>query len=251
MMQLPLLFALALQTEPLPLPEHTDIPEDYSTVICPDRSAAERMLTEFYAVAPAPRNHTHIIPLFFEGLEATGCVQNGPLKVGTITIETVLMRRSFDKADGPEQVIAFQGVNGEGASLVGIVDETGNNAFPRSPLERWLQTHADGDMLTVPVGAGYVPPTYICPSLSAANASVAAIPSYETENVDEFIATTAFETALAANGCSRTEGRYRITALGEDGVILCGYECAAVWTALEAETTGGETVGLIYEASLM
>ncbi|MEM8696046.1 MAG: hypothetical protein AAGE05_08500 [Pseudomonadota bacterium] len=245
------LIAMAFQTTPLPLPERTDIPEDYSTVICPDRAAAERMLADFYAVAPAPRNHTHIIPLFFEGLDATGCVQGGPLKVGTITIETVLMRRSFDKADGPGQVIAFQGVNAEGTPLVGIVDETGNNNFPRTPLERWLETYADGDILTVRPGIGYVPPTYICPSLMAANASVAAIPNYETEATTEQAATAAFETALAANGCSRTEGRYRITALGEDGVILCGYECAAHWTALEAETPDGRTIGLIYEASLM
>ncbi|MBC7985593.1 MAG: hypothetical protein H7X93_02840 [Sphingomonadaceae bacterium] len=244
---LAMLFGQAAAGE-LPLPEATDIPEDYSTVICPDAEAARRMLTDYYRTPPNGGLMIDI-PLFFDGLEATRCVQGGPLKVGTITIEQVLSRVELQFGDGGTSTyILFRGHNGNRAALTGIVDETANNAHPRTPFERWVRDQTSD---------GYLPPNHSwdnvgdrlfrCPSVGAARRAIAAIAG---AGESQAARDTAFAAALDEQTCVRwTNGRYRVTAVYEEVFINCGHECESVWVALDAEDETGASVGLLYDSS--
>jgi len=227
-----------------PLPAKTDIRSDFSTVICPTESAARQMLGTYYAVQPAPRNHTIDTSLFFDGLKATGCTQNSPDATSVITIEQALARRTLRLAGSSETHLIYRGTNAKGVRLFGIVDETGNEAHPRNAYERWLSEFIPGGVLD------YDPATmdavYSCPTVDGARAAVRAIPSKGNDTARS----TAFARARAANGCRQAAaGRYKITARHENREIACGFECEDVWNALAATDQRGRPVALIFDGS--
>ena len=102
-----LLTMMLLAASPEILPEHVDIPPGHSTVICPDQASAQTMIDGYYRVQPAPNNHTIDIGHFFEGLRATGCVQDGE-RNGSVTIKSVKSRLTVELADGTEMRQAGQ-----------------------------------------------------------------------------------------------------------------------------------------------
>ncbi|MBA3941169.1 MAG: hypothetical protein C0520_08165 [Sphingopyxis sp.] len=234
----------AMQGANEPLPLRTDIPSDYSTVICPDEAAAIEMLRAYYGVQPAPRNHGVDTGLFFKGLTATGCRQDSPDAKSTITIREVVARRTLRLAGESETHLIYRGTNASGVQLVGIVDETGNNRHPRNDFERWLSEFVPGGMLSYdPATIGTV---YRCATVDGARAAVRAIPAKGKDTVRN----AAFAKARAANNCRQAEeGRYRITARHENREISCGFECEDVWNALAAIDERGRTVALIFNGS--
>jgi len=239
-----LVMIVAAQGGSEPLPTKTDIPSDFSTVICPTEAAARTMLDTHYSVQPAPRNHTIDTGLFFKGLAATGCTQNSVDAKSTITIQQVLLRRTLTLAPGRETYLVYRGANANGARVVGIVDETGNAKHPRTDFERWLAEFApDGVLNHDPATMDKL---YLCSTVDGAQASVRAIPVKGSEATRN----AAFANARTANGCSKAAaGRYKITARYENRTIPCGFECEDVWNALAATDSRGRVVGLIFDGS--
>jgi len=239
-------FAMVLAAQGMaePLPTKTDIPNDFSTVICPSEAAARNMLGRYYGVQPAPRNYGIDTKLFFDGLAATGCTQDSPDATSVITIQQVVARRTLPMAGGNETYLVYRGVNAKGTRLVGIVDETGNNKHPRNDFERWLSEFVPDGVLN------YDPATmttvYLCPTVDGARAAVRAIPAKGSATVRN----AAFAKARTTNGCSKAAaGRYRITARHEERAIACGFECEDVWNALAATDQRGRAVALIFDGS--
>ncbi|SEH18407.1 hypothetical protein SAMN05428974_2640 [Sphingopyxis sp. YR583] len=235
---------IAVQGGGEPLPAKTDIPSDYSTVICPNETAAREMLGTYYSVQPAPRNHTIDTSLFFKGLAATGCTQNSPDAKSTITIQQALQRRTLTLAPGRETYLVYRGVNASGAKLVGIVDETGNAKHPRTDFERWLAEFIpDGVLDHDPASTSKL---YLCATTDGARAAVRAIPAKGKEAPRN----AAFAKARTANGCrDAAAGRYKVTARYENRTISCGFECEDVWNALAATDARGQPVALIFNGS--
>jgi hypothetical protein len=123
------------------LPTRTDIPADLGgVVLCPDLANAQRMLRNFHVA-----NASGLLDLgvFFEGLEATGCVQES----GPLVITSVFERRDIaGGGEGPFMLFAARRPSGE--QVIGIIDEAANNRHPRTDLERWLVLHApDGTLM--------------------------------------------------------------------------------------------------------
>lgn len=239
-----LVMMMAVQGGGEPLPSKTDIPNDFSTVVCPTEAAARTMLATYYGVQPAPRNHTIDTSLFFKGLAATGCTQNSPDTKSTITIQQALQRRTLTLAPGRETYLVYRGVNASGARVVGIVDETGNAKHPRTEYERWLaEFMPDGVLNHDPATMEKL---YLCTAVDGARAAVRAIPpkgNAATRNA-------AFAKARTANGCREAvAGRYKITARYENRTIACGFECEDVWNALAATDPRGRAVALIFNGS--
>ena len=239
-----LMIVVAAQGVGEPLPTKTDIPSDYSTVICPSESAARKMLDGYYGVQPAPRNYTIDNGLFFQGLEATGCTQRSPDASSVITIRQAVARRTLALARGSETYLMYRGTNAKGVALVGIVDETGNNKHPRTDFERWLSEFIpDGRLNYAPAEMRVV---YACPTVEGARAAVRAIPAKGGEKAQN----AAFTKARAANGCVQAAaGQYRISARHEERDIQCGFECEDVWNALAATNPRGRAVGLVFNGS--
>ena len=239
-----LAMTLAMQGASEPLPQKTDIPNDYSTVICPTEAAARTMLTTYYGVQPAPSNHTIDTSLFFQGLAATGCAQDSADSKSAITIQQVLARRTLKLATASETYLIYRGANAKGVRVVGIVDETGNNKHPRTEYERWLSEFAPNGQIN------YDPATmstlYACATVDGARAAVRAIPAKGGKAVQN----QAFGKARAANACRQAPaGRYKITARHENRDIQCGFECEDIWNALAATDARGRAVALIFNAS--
>jgi hypothetical protein len=239
-----LVMMVAAQGGGEPLPAKTDIPSDFSTVICPTEAAARDMLGTYYGVQPAPRNHTIDTGLFFKGLEATGCTQNSPDAKSTITIKEVVARRTLTLAPGSETYLVYRGANASGTKVVGIVDETGNAKHPRTDLERWLAEFIpDGVLNHDPATMSKL---YLCSTADGARAAVRAIPAKGNEATRN----AAFAKARTANACREaTAGRYKITARYENRTIACGFECEDVWNALAATDARGRAVALIFNGS--
>lgn len=235
---------LAAQGVSEPLPAKTDIPNDFSTVICPSEAAAREMLGSYYGVQPAPRNHTIDTALFFKGLAATGCSQNSAEAKSTIAIQQVIARRTLPLAGGSETHLVYRGTNASGSRVIGIVDETGNDKHPRTDYERWLSEFIPGGVLDHdPTGNRTV---YLCPTIDGARSAVKAIPGKGNDTVRN----AAFAKARTANACRQAAaGRYKITARHEERAIPCGFECEDVWNALAATDTRGRTVALIFNGS--
>ena len=229
-----------LLAESLPLPEHRDVPEDYSAVICPDEAAAATMLRVYHQESSYGNLET---PKFMEGLTATGCEQHG----GPLEIDSVIDRRTIGTGqDGP--FIAFKAHRPDGTVIFGTVDEGGNNRHPRTPLERWTQLHAPDGFIEAGVD-GLA--TYRCSSPNAAQAVISAIPKgSDTGDADPRQA-TAFKAALKAQGCAPASGKFRVTEVHSSAFISLGLESGEDWTALTATDASGATVGLVYDASLM
>lgn len=235
---------LAAQGASEPMPAKTDIRNDFSTVICPSEAAAREMLGSYYAVQPAPRNHTIDTTLFFRGLAATGCSQNSPDAKSTITIQQVIARRTLPLAGGAETHLVYRGTNASAVRVIGIVDETGNDRHPRTDYERWLSEFIPGGVLDYdPAAMGTV---YLCTTVGGARAAVKAIPAKGNDTVRN----AAFAKARTAGGCRQaTAGRYKITARHEERTISCGFECEDVWNALAATDPRGRAVALIFNGS--
>lgn len=239
-----LMIVVAVQGAGEPLPAKTDIPPDYSTVICPNEAAARQMLDRYYGVQPAPQNHTIDTGSFFQGLEATGCTQKSPDAASAITIRQVVARRTLALAGGSETYLIYRGANATGTALVGIVDETGNDKHPRTDFERWLSEFIpEGRLDYDPAEMSVV---YACPVVDGARAAVRAIPAKGGDKAQN----AAFAKARAANGCVQAAaGAYRISARHEERNIQCGFECDDVWNALAATDARGRAVGLIFNGS--
>lgn len=223
-----------------PLPARTDIPEDYSAVVCPGDAAAIAMLRDHHRESPYGNLDT---PEFMRGLAATGCEQDG----GPLEIERVIQRRAIGTGqDGP--FIAFEARRPNGEIVFGTVDEGGNNAHPRTPLERWAQIHAPGGMLEAQAGEQRA---YLCPSTSAAQGVIAAIPPTREPGVEDPRQSQAFASSIRTQRCVEASGRFRVTEVHASAFISLGFEAGEDWTALTAIDVNGNTVGLVYDASLM
>ncbi|HEV2600067.1 hypothetical protein [Sphingopyxis sp.] len=235
---------LAAQGSSEPLPAKTDIPNDFSTVVCPGEAAAREMLGSYYGVQPAPRNHTIDTALFFRGLAATGCSQSSADAKSTITIQQVIARRTLPLAGGSETHLVYRGVNASGTRVIGIVDETGNDRHPRTDYERWLSEFIPGGVLNYdPSTMGAV---YSCTTVDSARAAMKAIPTKGNASARN----ATFAKGRAANGCRQAAaGRYKITARHEERTISCGFECEDVWNALAATDARGRAVALIFNGS--
>lgn len=239
-----LAMTVAAQSASEPLPQKTDIPNDYSTVICPTEAAARTMLASYYGVQSAPRNHTIDTSLFFQGLAATGCSQDSVDAKSVITIQQAVARRTLKLASASETYLVYRGANAKGVRVIGIVDETGNNKHPRTEFERWLSEFVpDGQLNYDPATMSTV---YLCASVDDARAAVRAIPATGSKAVQN----QAFGKARAANACRQAPaGRYKITARYENRDIQCGFECEDIWNALAATDARGRAVALIFNAS--
>ncbi len=238
-----LFLAIAMQAAPLPLPQKTDIPDDFSTVICPRLDAARTMLEHYYRVESPPRNHTIDITHFFAGLKATGCTQDVKQQ-GAIIINRVYARKTLTLAQGRETYTIYSGRDARGQAFTGIVDETGNNKHPRTPFERWKAEWTQGGAIVINNPAE-MDPVYICASPDAARNAVRAIPLKGGEKLKR----TAFARGLAAGRCTKSgAARYVVTAKHEERNIDCGFECNDNYTALTA-TRNGRVVGVIFDAS--
>lgn len=239
-----LVMMVAAQGGGEPLPSKTDIPSDFSTVICPTEAAGRTMLGTYYGVQPAPRNHTIDTGLFFKGLAATGCTQNSPDAKSTITIKEAVTRRTLTLAPGSETYLVYRGANASGAKVVGIVDETGNAKHPRTDFERWLaEFMPDGVLNHDPATMSKL---YVCSTADGARAAVRAIPTKGNEATRN----ASFAKARTANACREAAaGRYKIIARYENRTIACGFECEDVWNALAATDARGRAVALIFNGS--
>lgn len=226
-----------------PLPARTDVPEDFSMVHCPDETATRTMLRDYYV----KDNDWIDIPIFFKGLEATGCKQLS----GPVTIVEVLERKSFRA--GPSGVhVAFRSVGSSGdlngRQIFGIVHEFGNDQHPRTPFDRWKKTHA-------PDGAVTAKPTekrvYVCPTPKAAMNVVSSIPPVRNKGVNQPLQLRAKEAAIKANRCRWATGRYEVTALHTEVFISLGYESGEHWHALTAIDADGRLVGILHDSVIM
>jgi hypothetical protein len=238
---------LMLQSATAPLPEHIDIPNEHSTVICPNQTAAQTMLQQYYRVKPAPNNHTIDIEHFFVGLRATGCSQDAERK-GVVTILSAKSRATVELANGTERLLRYEGRDEAGKVIVGIVSEDGNNSFPRTDLARWLSARTSDGWLDAR-GEQSSSVFYRCSTPDKAKAVVSSLKGMEQakENV--------FSKKLAATatqqGCRQATDRYLVTALLDTAGNDCGFECYVDLTALSALDRSGMQVGLIYDGSLM
>lgn len=247
---MPVFLTLALvaaQPTNLSLPEHTDIPDGFSTVICPSQDAAKTMLDRYHDVKPAPNNHLIDIDLFFQGLKATGCVQPGTDLKGTVTIDQVLQRKTLDLASGPERMIRYAGRNAQGQKVAGIVDEDGNNAYPRTELAEWMSQRGSDGWLDARNNDPANLIFYRCDSVEGARNVVASAGKAKTEKAMQ----AALKQALAREKCRAAGDRYFVLGRFENATFDCGVECAIELNALEAIDRSGTKVGLVFDGSLM
>lgn len=239
------LLLLAATSEPLP--EHVDIPNEHSTVICPDQAAAQMMLNQYYRVQPAPNNHTIDIEHFFAGLRATGCSQDAERK-GVVTILSAKSRATVELADGTERLLRYEGRDETGKVIAGIVSEDGNNSFPRTDLARWLSERTSNGWLDARAGEE-ASIFYRCKTPEAAKSVVSSMKGMEQAKETDFSKKLA--RSAAQLGCRQATDRYQVTALLETAGNECGFECYIDLTALAAIDRSGLQVGLIFDGSLM
>ena len=241
---MPLIVMALLQgASALPLPQNVIIPVDYSSIQCPNEAAALKMI-DFFTVRPAPNNHIADTDTFFDGLRATGCVQNGPKSKTPITIKKIMARKTITLADNQETYAVFTGQNAAGVVFTGVVNETGNDNHPRNAYQRWLSEWTRKGIITI-TRERFADPAYTCATPSAARSAVRGLPLKGSEKSKR----AAFAKALQANKCVRAaEGDYHVTAVHEARTISCGFECEDNYTALSV-TRGRWTVGLIFDAS--
>ncbi len=244
-----LLALLANGAATLPLPDRLDVPESYSTVLCPSEAAARTMVAEYHRVKPAPLNHTLDTDRFFAGLRATGCTQDSP-RSGSIVITAAVQRFEVPVATGKETYLLYRGTMGpERKPVIGIVDEGGANRAPRTELAEWKDVRTTDGWLDVQVHDPANTTFYRCDSAVKASAVVKAMQGMSTA------ASTAFQRKLkqqlSLNGCRPARESYFVTALRERAGNECGDECFVDLTALEAIDRSGLTVGLVFDGSLM
>lgn len=238
---------LMLQSASLPLPEHVDIPNEHSTVICPNQAAAQTMLDQYYRVQPAPNNHTIDIEHFFAGLRATGCAQDTERK-GVVTITSAKSRATVELAGGSERLLRYEGRDETGKIIAGIVSEDGNNSFPRTDLARWLSVRTSDGWLDARSDQS-TSIFYRCNSPEMAKTIVSGMKGMEKAKEEAF--TKQLAKAAAQKGCRRATDRYLVTALLESAGNECGFECYIDLAALSALDRSGMQVGLIYDGALI
>ncbi|WP_147291688.1 hypothetical protein [Sphingorhabdus pulchriflava] len=238
---------LMLQSATVPLPEHIDIPNEHSTVICPTQAAAQIMLDQYYRVKPAPDNHTIDIEHFFAGLRATGCSQDAERK-GVVTILSAKSRATVELAGGSERMLRYEGRDEAGKVLAGIVSEDGNNSFPRTDLAQWLSVRSSDGWLDA---RGEQPGSvfYRCSTPDKAKAVVSSLKGMEQAKENLFSKKLA--ASAAQQGCRQATDRYLVTGLLDSAGNECGFECYIDLTALSALDRSGMQVGLIFDGSLM
>jgi hypothetical protein len=222
-----------------PLPRRTDIPADYSTVICPNEAQARRMLNEFYVAGDTWFNGQ----AFMRGLTATGCQQlSGPLE-----IRDVLARKRVISTETGIYLL-YRATRPSGESVFGVVHEAGNNRHGRTPQEKWLQNYSADGVVTANTDGRT---TYVCPTPDAAMAVIAAIPLLRDSERGTKVSrqTRARDAALKANKCTRGDGKYTVSNVHNHAFISLGYESGEEWTALTALDRRGLTVGLLYDSS--
>ncbi|HMS20673.1 hypothetical protein [uncultured Sphingorhabdus sp.] len=242
-----LLAFLLLAATPEPLPEHIDIPNERSTVICPTQAAAQTMLDQYYRVKPAPNNHTIDIEHFFAGLRATGCAQDVE-RTGVVTILSAKSRATVELAGGSERMLRYEGRDEAGKVLAGIVSEDGNNSFPRTDLARWLSVRSRDGWLDAR-GEQSTSIFYRCSTPDNAKAVVSSLKGMEQAKEDVFSKKLA--TSAALQGCRPATDRYLVTALLDSAGNECGFECYVDLTALAALDRSGMQVGLVFDGALM
>lgn len=218
----------------LPLPEAVDIPDTYATALCPDEAAGRVMLDQYLLAGPQFADTT----TFLAGLEATGCAYDDG-RVGPIAIERVLERKNMQPG---ETVILYRGTMADGAVVIGLVHEEGNNDHPRNPLEEWLAWNTMDGTITVAEGERGA---YWCPTPEAAMRVVDAIAGLDTAE-EQF---AGLEIALSRNFCPAAVGTFQISEVLGEAVIDGGFEAEEVWTALSATDETGTSLGLLYDAS--
>ena len=230
------------------MPEHRDISENYSTVVCPNEAAGHQLLNDFYRAKPRPRGNGRDLKLFFAGLEKTGCIQNGPKKEGGATIKKVVQRKTLKYRTWSETFILFQGVNAAGTEFAGILNESGNNGFPRTELMRWLgQWGDDGyiDARNALKNTTFIR-TYRCPSSNSARQVVKVMQRAPKTGKGQ---QRALANSVKNQNCMPARDAYYITKKFENAEFDCGHECYDAWTALEGIDRSGITVGLVFNAS--
>lgn len=242
-----LLLLLLLGATPELLPEHIDIPNEHSTVICPTQAAAQIMLDQYYRVKPAPDNHTIDIEHFFAGLRATGCAQDAE-RNGVVTILAAKSRVTVELANGTERMLRYEGRDEAGKVLAGIVSEDGNNSFPRTELAQWLSVRSSDGWLDAR-GEQSTSIFYRCSTPDKARAVVSSLKGMEQAKEDVFSKKLA--TSATQQGCRPATDRYLVTALLDSAGNECGFECYVDLTALAALDRSGMQVGLIFDGSLM
>lgn len=214
-----------------PLPARTDIPADFSTVICPGEAAAATMLRDHYA----PAGNRYDIRTFMAGLKATGCVQAS----GPITIERVQARRRFPD----ETVLFYAGRRPGGQAVFGHVWEEGFVRHPRNHFERWLDLHAkDGKVPKFAKGVEI----HVCPTVKAAQRVVAAIPPVHEPGVNNPHQVKALKSGLRRHGCKPGAGPFTVSAVHKSTFISRGNEAGEEWASLTATNTRGENLGLVH-----
>ncbi|HCF24994.1 MAG TPA: hypothetical protein DER67_05620 [Novosphingobium sp.] len=244
-----LLPLLASGAAALPLPDHVDIPDGFSTTICPTEAAARTMLADYYRVKPAPNNHITDTERYFAGLKATGCAQDSP-RTGTIIIKTVVARVELTLADGKESYIVYRGVMGSAATpVIGIVDEGNNNGFARTELASWKESHAIDGWLDARGMDQEIAIFYRCETPELARSVVASMKVMTKAQWQPYRAK--LKQVAAAKGCRPARDRYYVAALLDQTYNDCGNECGIDLIAIEATERSGLKVGLVYDASEM
>lgn len=220
----------------LPLPEQPEIAEDYATYLCPTEAAAATMLVDYL-------QHNRMQA----GYRATGCrarIEN----TGPIRIVEVLRRQDMIEFGTPATYMLYRGTMQDGQSVIGLVNERGNNQHPRTPFTRWLASNAPGGTLTIAARARR---GHACPSPEAAMKVVAAITEAKRRSAPVARQKAAFTAALRSNGCTAAaSGAYRVTALHQSEMIDLGFEADEDWTALSVTDPRGRAAGLVYDASV-
>lgn len=230
--------ATSAQAEPLP--RQQDIPQELSTVICPDAAATRRLIEDYYRVNAEGIFDTYY---FFDGLKETGCQQDR----GPLTIEEVLSRKVL--SDGKAgSYMAYRARRPDGDTVFGIVDEVLNDTHPRTAFGQWMELHAPSGKLVNHPGGGKL---YLCRSPDAARQVIRAIPPVREPGTANPHPYRARDHAFAANGCVLAQGEYQITAVGDSVFIDIGPEAGEEWTALEATDDKGRKVGLVFDADVM
>lgn len=240
---------MAAQAAALPLPDQLSIPDGHSTVICPSDGAAKTMLNDYYRVNPAPNNHVIDTDRFFQGIEATGCRQDSPLRNGEVVIQSVVVRRTLTMAGGDERYIIYRGTNKSGgAPFVGIVSEDGNNSYPRTDLANWMVGRsADGWLDARQNDGGQI--FYRCDTPEIASAVVGSMGAATEMPYKAY--ETKLKKQLSVQKCRVAGDRYFVNEIRAETSNDCGMECAVLLTALEVTDRSGLKVGLVYDASLM
>jgi predicted nucleic acid-binding Zn ribbon protein len=244
-----LLALLANAPTVLPLPDRVDIPDGYSTVLCPSEAAARTMLADFYRVKPAPNNHTTDTERFFLGLRQSGCVQDSP-RTSAITIKAVIERKEISLARGTETNLIYRGVMGpEAKPVIGIVDEGGANRFPRTELAEWKDVRTVDGWLDARRADQDSTIFYRCETPGQAAAVVKVMKGMTKVSFAKYEAS--LRKQAAANGCRPARESYFVTALQDRTGNECGFECFIDLTAIEAVDRAGLPVGLVFDGSLM